>query len=107
YSALLPAGGDNRGAFVDWQTAQSSFLGTSQATVQSLEAELQKRHVLVRALMAPLRPLNSITTTAIAVEIAPPAGGLSELNNSDYEQGVASAVASGVLAVRDKLEAGK
>jgi N-acetylmuramoyl-L-alanine amidase len=107
YSALLPAGGENRGPFLDWQTAQSSFLATSQATVQSLAAELQKRHVLVRALIAPLRPLNSVTTTAIAVEIAPPAGGLSELNNSDYEQGAASAIASGVLAVRDKLEAGK
>ena len=107
YSALLPEGGENRGPFLDWQTAQSSFLATSQAAVLSLAAELQKRHVLVRALMAPLRPLNSIATTAIAVEIAPPAGGLSELSNGDYEQGAASAIAAGVLAVRDKLEAGK
>ena len=107
YSALLPEGGENRGPFLDWQTAQLTFLGTSQATVLSLAAELQKRHVLVRALMAPLRPLNSITTAAIAVEIAPPAGGLSELSNTDYEQGAASAIAAGVLAVRDKLEAGK
>jgi N-acetylmuramoyl-L-alanine amidase len=107
YSALLPAGGENRGPFLDWQTAQSSFLATSQATVQSLAVELQRRHVLVRALIAPLRPLNSITTAAIAVEVAPPAGGLSELNNADYAQGAASAIASGVLTMRDKLEAGK
>ena len=107
YSALLPAGEENRGPFLDWATAQSSYLASSQATVQSLAAELRSRHVLVRALLAPLRPLNSITTTAIAVEIAPPAGGLSELNNADYEQGAASAIAAGVLAARDKLEAGK
>jgi N-acetylmuramoyl-L-alanine amidase len=105
YSALLPAGGENHGPFLDWQTAQSSFLVTSQAAVLGMEAELQKRHVPVRALIAPLRPLNNITTTAIAVEIAPPAGGLSELNDADYQQGAASALAAGVLALRDKLEA--
>lgn len=107
YSALLPAGGDNHGPFLDWQTAQSSFLATSQAAVLSLAAELQKGHVPVRTLTAPLRPLNNLTTAAVAVEIAPPAGSASDLNNADYQQAAASAVAAGVLAVRDKLEAGR
>ena len=59
------------------------------------------------ALIAALRPLNNVTTTAIAVEVAPPSDDVSQLNSPAYQQLIASAVAAGVAAFRDRLEAGR
>jgi N-acetylmuramoyl-L-alanine amidase len=72
-----------------------------------LAAELQRRQVPVRALTAPLRPLNNVITAAVAVEVAPPAGDVSALNSATYQELIASSIAAGVAAVRDKLEAGR
>ena len=107
YTALVPAVGQGRGPFLDWDTAQSSFLGGSQNAAASLQAEFEKRQVPARVLEAPLRPLNNIITAAVAVEMAPSADGVSSLTLPAYQQMVASAIASGVLAARDKLEAGR
>jgi N-acetylmuramoyl-L-alanine amidase len=107
YTALLPAGGDSAGPFVNWGTAQSSFLPLSRAAADGLALELRKKQIGVRVLMAPLRPLNNISTAAVAVEVAPPSGGVSDMNSAAYQQLVAGGVAAGVLSVRGRLEAGR
>jgi len=66
---------------------------------------LRKQQVAVRILTAPLRPLNNIVTTAIAVEVAPPGSDLSPLTSPDYQQLIASAVANGIAAIRSQLGA--
>jgi N-acetylmuramoyl-L-alanine amidase len=68
-----------------------------------LAAEFAKRQVPVRSQLAPLRPLNNITVAAVAIEIAPPAGKLADLNSPAYQQLVAEAVTAGIEAARDKL----
>ncbi len=103
YTALLPAGGENHGPFLDWNTAQSGFRTASQTAESSLAAEFGKREVRVRSLLAPLRPLNNITAAAVAIEIAPPAGKISDLNSPAYQQLVAESVTAGIEAVRDRL----
>src|SRR6266700_1639014 len=105
YTSLLPAGGENHGAFLDWDTAQSGFRGASQNAELSLAAELGKRQVPVRSLAAPLRPLNNIAAAAVAVEIAPLAGKISDLESPAYQQAVAESLVTGIAAVRDKLGA--
>ena len=105
YTAMLPTGGENRGAFLDWDTAQSGFRAVSQTAESGLAAEFAKREVPVRSLLAPLRPLNNITSAAVGIEIAPPAGKAADLNSPAYQQLVAEAVAAGIEAVRDKLGA--
>jgi N-acetylmuramoyl-L-alanine amidase len=105
YTALLPAGAEGRGPFLDWNTAQSGFDAASQTAETSVASELGKRQVAVRSLLAPLRPLNNITTAAVAIEVAPPAGKLAELNSSTYQQLVAESVTAGIEAVRDQLGA--
>jgi N-acetylmuramoyl-L-alanine amidase len=105
YTALLPAGGENNGPFVAWDTAQTRFVPVSRVAAQGVAAELQKRQIQVRVLAAPLRPLNSLTNAAIAVEMAPPGNDVMDLNLPGYQQNVASAVATGIAAVRDKLGA--
>ena len=106
YTALLPyADQDDRGLFHSWATAQSAFITLSQAAAASVAAELKKQQVTVRTLTAPLRPLNNITTAAIAVEVAAPSSDLSPLTSSDYQQLVAGAVANGIAALRSQLGA--
>ena len=60
--------------------------------------EFQKRQIPVRALTAPLRPLNNVTTAAIAVEVAPQGSDLMQLTAPDYQQLVTSAVATAIAA---------
>jgi N-acetylmuramoyl-L-alanine amidase len=105
YTSLLPAGGENNGPFVAWDTAQSRFLPVSQLAAQGVAAQLQKKQIQVRTLAAPLRPLNNVTAAAIAVEVAPPGSDVMDLNLAIYQQNVVGAVAGGILAVRDKLGA--
>ncbi|MDP9160338.1 MAG: N-acetylmuramoyl-L-alanine amidase [Acidobacteriota bacterium] len=109
YTALLPAplpaSGDPKKLFSDWDTAQSPFLQLSHIVETSIAAELSNRHILSRSLMAPLGPLNNITTAALAVEIGPGDAGVSDLSSSQYQQEMASYIASGVLAARAQLEA--
>ena len=105
YTALLPAGGDNHGPFLDWETAQSGFRGVSQAVAADLAAEFQRRQVVVRSLSAPLRPLNNIVGAAVAVEVAPPVSGLAQLNSAEYQQLVAEAIATAVTSMRGQLGA--
>jgi N-acetylmuramoyl-L-alanine amidase len=106
YTALLPyTGQEDRGPFHAWTTAQQPAIPLSQATANSVAAELTKQQVRVRVLTSPLRPLNNVTTAAIAVEVAPPALDLSQLSSPDYQQLIAGAVANGIVAIRAQLGA--
>jgi N-acetylmuramoyl-L-alanine amidase len=106
YTALLPYGSeDDRGPFRSWITAQQSSIPLSQAAAASVAAALKKQQVAVRTLSAPLRPLNSIVTAAIAVEVAPPTSDVSQLTLPEYQQLIAGAVANGIAAIRSQLGA--
>jgi N-acetylmuramoyl-L-alanine amidase len=103
YSALLPIGGDDRGPFRSWTTAQHASLPMSQSAASLVAGELQKRQIPVRDLAAPLRPLNNVTGPAIAVEVAPQGSDVSQLTAPDYQQLITSAVATAIAAARDQL----
>jgi N-acetylmuramoyl-L-alanine amidase len=103
YTALLPFGNDDRGSFRSWTTAQHASLPLSQSAANAVAAEMQKRQIPVRALTAPLRPLNNITGAAVAVEVAPQGSDSSQLTAPDYQQLVTSAVATAIAATRDQL----
>jgi N-acetylmuramoyl-L-alanine amidase len=105
YTALMPAGGENNGPFVSWDTAQAQFLPASQIAMQGVASELAKRQVQVRTLAAPVRPLNNLIAAALAVEVAPPSSDVMDLTLPAYQQNVVSAVASGLAAVRDRMGA--
>jgi N-acetylmuramoyl-L-alanine amidase len=105
YTSLLPFDGDDRGNFRAWNTAQHAALPLSQTTASAVAAELQRRQIPVRALAAPLRPLNNLIGPAIAVEVAPQGSDSSQLTAPDYQQLVTSAVATAIAATRDQLGA--
>jgi N-acetylmuramoyl-L-alanine amidase len=105
YTALLPYGSGDNGPFRSWSKAQSSFLPVSQGAAASISAELQKQQASVRTVTAPLRPLNNVTAAAVAIEVAPAGSDLAQLTSADYQQLIASAVATAIAATRDTLGA--
>jgi N-acetylmuramoyl-L-alanine amidase len=105
YTAMLPVSGENNGPFASWETAQAAFLPASQSALDGIAAELRRRQIPVRTLSAPLRPLNNVTAAAVAVEIAPPGTNVAELASSAYQQSLASILANGIAAARDKMGA--
>lgn len=105
YTSMLPPGSENRGLFLDWDTAQAASHTLSQTAEANLSAELQHAQLPVHSYFAPLRPLNNITTAAVAVELTPPGNDVAQLNSSAYQQAVSSALASGIASLRAQLEA--
>jgi N-acetylmuramoyl-L-alanine amidase len=108
YTAMLPyetAIGDDRGSFRAWTIAQHAYIPLSQLAVTSVAAEIQRRQIPVRTLLAPLRPLNNITMAAVAVEVAPLGSNVAQLTAPDYQQLVTSAVATAIAAAGDRLGA--
>lgn len=104
YTALL-SNPEHNGPFLGWNTAQSQFLSLSRAVQTSVAVDLNSKHILTRSMTAPLRPLNNVTTAAIAIELAPGDGGVPDLTSSQYQGRVATSIAAGVLAAREQLEA--
>jgi N-acetylmuramoyl-L-alanine amidase len=105
YTALTPPVGEDHGSFLDWNSAQTSSLTTSRVAASGVAAELRNQQVPVRILIAPLRPLNNLITAAIAIEIAPPANDVTQLNAAAYQGLVANAVALGLADIRSQLRA--
>jgi N-acetylmuramoyl-L-alanine amidase len=105
YTSLLPPDSENRRLFLDWDSAQAASRTLSQTAQTNLSAELQHAQFAIHAYIAPLRPLNNITTAAVAVELTPPENGVAQLNSSSYQQAVSSALASGIASLRTQLEA--
>jgi N-acetylmuramoyl-L-alanine amidase len=110
YSAMLaptaapPPGQTNR-SFVRWEQAQSPYLDKSNLAASALAAECVSEGLPVRSSSAPLRPLNSITLAAVGVEVAPLGSSADELGNPEYQQKIATALASAIATLRAKLEA--
>lgn len=105
YTALLPVEGTNNGVFHTWNAAQAPALPISRIVSAAIVAEMQKRYLPVRGSLASLRPLNNVFMPAVAVEMAPGTGGITDLTSANYQQRMASAVADAVLSVRDRLGA--
>lgn len=106
YTAMLPYNNEeDHGPFRSWSTAQSASVPLSHSVATSVAAELRKVQITTRTLTAPLRPLNNVTTAAIAVEVAPPAGEVTALTAPDYQQVIAGSIANGIVNIRTQLGA--
>ncbi len=93
------------GRFLPWESAQSSALSRSQNVARAVSEELKKKGVTVSNLAVPLRPLNNIATPAIAVELAPDEEGLQSLESQKRQNNIATAIALGILQVRNQTGA--
>lgn len=103
YTALLPVEGTSKGTFHAWNSAQAPALPISRLVATAIVAEFQKRDFPARESSASLRPLNNVFMPAVAVELAPGAGGVGDLTSANYQQRAAAAIADAVFSVRDRL----
>jgi len=103
YTAMLGSGGEDRGRFLDWQTAQSGSLVRSRWAEQQIAASIEKMGFPLRSLVAALRPLNNVTVPAIAVEVAPTESEVSQLASIDYQSMVCAALANAVVPIAPAL----
>jgi N-acetylmuramoyl-L-alanine amidase len=107
YAPMVPASvpGASKDRVVAWETAQSGSLERSKALAKTVSRELKKKNFDVSSLRAPLRPLSNILEPAIAVELSPEKGEVRSLENARRQNGVASAVASGIAQMRGQMGA--
>ena len=104
YTAMLgPYRDDDRGRFVDWETAQSGSLVRSRWAEQQIAASIEKMGFPLRSLVAALRPLNNVAVPAIAVEVAPTSGEVSQLASVDYQSMVCAALATAIVPIAPAL----
>jgi N-acetylmuramoyl-L-alanine amidase len=103
FTAMLPSGGDSKGPFLDWDTAQSVVLERSKTIQTQLMSAIQQTRFPVRALVAPLRPLNNIKSPAIAIEISPTTGDAAQVASSGYQQMICSALANALASMAPAL----
>jgi N-acetylmuramoyl-L-alanine amidase len=96
YTAMLAESGETNGPFLDWNTAQISFLPASHTAQQEIVAAIQKTGTPARSVMAPLRPLVNVTNPAVAVELAPTNSDVSQLSAADFQQNISTALANGI-----------
>lgn len=105
FTAMLPSGGDNKGPFLEWETAQSAALERSRTIQAQLLAAVQQTRFPVRALVAPLRPLNNIKSPAIAIEISPTTGDAAQVASTGYQQMICSALGNALASIAPALRA--
>jgi N-acetylmuramoyl-L-alanine amidase len=103
YTALLPVEGASKGVFHAWNAAQAPALPVSKIVSAAIIVEMQKREFPARASAASLRPLNNVFMPAVAVELAPGTNGIVDLTSPNYQQQAASAIADGIVSIRDRL----
>ena len=104
FSAMLTGRGESRGPFVSWPTAQSAYLARSRVLQQQLAEAIQKTRFPSKSLIAAIRPLSTITLPALAVEIAPANGQVSQLGSADYQNMVSALLANALSTIRSRLE---
>jgi N-acetylmuramoyl-L-alanine amidase len=96
YTAMIAENGETNGPFIDWKTAQFSFLPASHAAQQEISAAIQKSGMTARSFTAPLRPLGNVTNPAVAVELAPTKADISQLTAADFQQKISTALTDGI-----------
>jgi N-acetylmuramoyl-L-alanine amidase len=96
YTAMPSDSGETNGPFIDWNTAQFSFLPTSRTAQQEIMAAIQKGGIPARSLTARLRPLSNVTNPAVAVELGPTKAEVSQVSADDFQQSISAALANGI-----------
>lgn len=103
YTAMLPASEDSRSPFISWNSAQAAALPRSRWIQQQIAAAIQKTGFPSRSLIAPLRPLNSVTVPAFAIEIGSTTGDVSQLGSSGYQAMICGALANALAPLAPQL----
>jgi N-acetylmuramoyl-L-alanine amidase len=91
------------GRFLPWENAQALYLVRSRALAGAVATELRHRRLEVASLSLPLRPLNNVAASAIAVELVDD-DEESQVTSPKLQNSVAAAIAAAVAQMRSQME---
>lgn len=102
FTSSLSPSGYAHDEFIPWSEAQATVTTQSSRLASDVNTALGNEKLPVLLGRTALRPLNSFTCPALAIELAPlgPDVGAASLANSAYQQRVANALAAALVAWR-------
>lgn len=80
-----------------WLTAQNGWVSQSLLLQKQIGKALTRASIPLVANRASVRPVDSLTCPALVVELAPENSNAASINNDDYQQRVAAAIATALL----------
>ncbi len=84
-------------SLVPWLTAQSAWIPQSQRLESQMATAFSRSGLSLVASTASVRPIDSLTCPALVVELAPSGDDAESVNDTDYQQRVALAIAGEML----------
>lgn len=87
-----------------WATAQAAYVRQSLRLANQVGLSLLQAGIPVYLTHASVRPLDSLTCPAIAIEVAPPraSNNPSSIDDPSYQQRISTAIASALVAWRNR-----
>ena len=87
-----------------WLTAQAAWVPQSKQLEKQLAAALTRAGIALVTSRASVRPVDSLTCPALVIELAPAGDDPDSINDSDYQQRVAQAIAGALLFWRNQVQ---
>ena len=106
-SVLAPQPPAAASSFIPWETAQAGYVVSSRKLAAAILDQFNRQNADVPAelLPAPVRPLNNISSPALAIEVPPQHSVAETLGDATYQQSLATALAAAIAGVKPQLGA--
>jgi N-acetylmuramoyl-L-alanine amidase len=89
---------------VPWLTAQAAWIPQSQLLEKQMTTAFSRSGLALVASNASVRPIDSLTCPALVVELAPSGDDADSINDTDYQQRVALAIAGELLSWQNQVQ---
>jgi N-acetylmuramoyl-L-alanine amidase len=89
---------------VPWLTAQAAWIPQSQQLAKQMTTAFSRSGLALVASNASVRPIDSLTCPALVVELAPSGDDADSINDTDYQQRVALAIAGALLFWQNQVQ---
>jgi N-acetylmuramoyl-L-alanine amidase len=101
-SELEPAPGE--AATLPWLTAQAAWVPASQQLERSVASALGRSHVSLVSSTASIRPVDSLTCSALVLELAPQNNDPRSVNDAAYQESIAQAIAGALVFWQNQVQ---
>jgi N-acetylmuramoyl-L-alanine amidase len=89
---------------VPWLTAQAAWIPQSRLLAKQMATAFSRSGLTLVASSASVRPIDSLTCPALVVELAPSGDDADSINDTDYQQRVALAIAGELLSWQNQVQ---
>ena len=93
----IPAPASSTPRVIPWESAQADSIPQSLRLANEIGAAVTRANLPVHLSRASVRPIDSLTCPAVAIEIAPLVSGPTPVSNPAYQQRLAEAIATALL----------